>query len=241
MPEKLSLDPSLKSQELRLEKLKLNKIELLMMIGMGYLPFIHLSLSLVVPIIFAFYLPAVGMFWGVFSGILTFYLLPPLCLRLLVPDSKKLSGGYEIGSKKYLIWWLSLQLQMNFNRLGFLEEVLRIVPGLYSAWLRLWGAKIGKLVYWSPGTILSDRQLLKIGDQVVIGAGTKLIPHFMNKDSDDRLRLFISNIEIGDRAVIGGYSLLVGGVSVKADEVTLATKTLRDASILKLRGDWDAN
>ena len=37
------------------------------------------------------------------------------------------------------------------------------MPTLYSNWLRLWGAKIGRLAYWSAGTLIADtHQALRV-------------------------------------------------------------------------------
>ena len=53
---------------------------------------------------------------------------------------------------------------------------LRLVPGLYSAWLRLWGSRVGRAVYWTPQVKITDRGLLKVGDGVVFGHRVVSIP-----------------------------------------------------------------
>ena len=101
-----------------------------------------------------------------------------------------------------------------------LEEILRLVPGLYSLWLRAWGSRIGKLTYWAPQTIILDRGFLDIGDHVIFGAGVRINPHVMERDPDPVLRL--APVKIGDRAMIGGYSLLTAGTEIADDEATRA-------------------
>ena len=95
-----------------------------------------------------------------------------------------------------------------------------MVPGLYSAWLRLWGAKIGRLVYWSPGLELFDRPFFEIGDRVVIGAGTRLSPHFLARGAAGETQLVLAPILISADAMIGGSTLLPAGVFVGEREQT---------------------
>ena len=108
-------------------------------------------------------------------------------------------------------------MQMIFCRLPFLEELLRLVPGLYSFWLRLWGAKIGRLTFWAPGLRILDRSFLNIGDDVVTGAGVRLNAHVI-EHKNGKPQLHLANISIGHDCQIGGYSLLTAGVIVNESE-----------------------
>jgi hypothetical protein len=127
-----------------------------------------------------------------------------------------------LGSRDFFVWWFTLNLQMLFCRLHVLEELLRIVPGCYSMWLRLWGAKIGKLTYWAAGVRILDRPFLRIGDHVTFGAGVRLNPHVMMPDAQGQRVLVLAPITIGDQANVGGYSLLVSGGEIAAGECTQA-------------------
>ena len=54
-----------------------------------------------------------------------------------------------------------------------------------------------------------------IGDTVVFGAGVKLNPHVITEG-----KLLLAPIVIGNRAAIGGYSLLTAGTEIsEGDEV----------------------
>lgn len=154
------------------------------------------------------------------------YLVPPLLCRgalLLLPIHRQV---IPLGSRDFLVWWFTLNLQMLFCRLPFLEELLRIVPGLYSLWLRLWGARIGKLTYWAAGLRILDRSFLRIGGHVTFGAGVRLNPHVILPDDQGRMVLALAPITIGDRANVGGYSLLAAGSEIMAGECTQACLTL---------------
>ena len=98
---------------------------------------------------------------------------------------------------------------------------MRLVPSLYSAWLRLWGARIGGLVYWSPGVVVLDRSLLQVGDRVVFGAGVRIVPHALAPARHGRGgALFLGRVTVGNDALIGGYSSLLPGCVVDAGAVT---------------------
>ena len=84
-------------------------------------------------------------------------LIPPLTSLLVLRLSNIKNKTIIIGSNDYLIWWFLLCQQTLFSRLSFLEECIRMIPGLYSLWLRLWGSQIGSLTYWAPGTRILDR------------------------------------------------------------------------------------
>src|SRR5689334_18141899 len=70
------------------------------------------------------------------------YGLPPLTLRfhnLIWPLGEGLTN---LAEPKYVAWWGAHQIQLLFIALPQLEAILRLIPGCYSAWLRLWGSKI---------------------------------------------------------------------------------------------------
>ena len=64
-----------------------------------------------------------------------------------------------------------------FNRLPWIEEILRLVPGLYALWIFLWGGRVSPLVYWAPGSLVIDRPLVIVEAGAVIGMGAGLAGH----------------------------------------------------------------
>lgn len=155
--------------------------------------------------------------WKALVVVVLLYGLPPLMARTLLAWRPIVAGTHPVGSSSFVSWWATAQCQMLFCRLPALEEVLRLVPGLYSAWLRLWGARIGRLTFWSPGLRILDRSFLVIGDDVVFGAGVRLNPHVISGEAG-RLELHLAPIDIGSGARIGGYALLTAGTVVGAGE-----------------------
>ena len=152
------------------------------------------------------------------TGLGMLYLIPPIFARVILKVTPLERGRIRPYSKAFFAWWALLNLQVLFCRFPALEETLRLIPGLYSAWLRLWGSKVGKLVYWSAGTRILDRSFLSIGHGVIFGAGVRLNAHVLDRDPD--LTLILDDIRIGDEAIVGGYSLLTAGTTVDPGETT---------------------
>src|ERR1700759_382013 len=71
------------------------------------------------------------------------YLLPPLTLRLHNLIWPLTEGRTNLAEPKYSAWWGAHQIQLLFFALPQLEAILRLIPGCYSVWLRLWGSHVG--------------------------------------------------------------------------------------------------
>jgi hypothetical protein len=156
------------------------------------------------------------------SGLAVLLILPPLLTRIVHALAPLPPGRISIESGGFLSWWATAQFQIIFNRLPMIEEVLRMIPGVYSNWLRLWGSRIGRLTYWSPGMVVLDREYLHLGDDVVFGAGVRLNGHVILRNRQGRLELAVAPIKIGTGASVGGYSLLTAGTEIAAGESTRA-------------------
>lgn len=141
------------------------------------------------------------------------YLMPPLVFRInnfFFPLEEGITFLHE---PRYSSWWGGHLIQLVFIGFPTLETFLRLVPGVYSAWLRLWGAKIGKGVYWTPSVQLIDRSLLKVGDGVTFGHEVDLCAHMITRRKDS-VRLLAKGITIGDGCLIGARAKLGPGVVV---------------------------
>ena len=104
----------------------------------------------------------------------------------------------------YSPWWGAHQIQIVYETFPFLEAALRMVPGLYSLWLRAWGARVGKRVYYPPTMRIMDRSLIEIGDGVVFGHHVECVSHFVAKRKDAIL-LFVQTIVIESGAMVGTH------------------------------------
>jgi serine acetyltransferase len=153
----------------------------------------------------------------VIGAVLLLYLLPPLLTRCWMMLRRLPAGTISASDPGFVTWWLSAQAQMIFNRLPMLEELLRLVPGLYSFWMRLWGAKIGRLTFWGPHTRIVDRPLLIVGDDVVIGGGCQIGSHLVVRGDSGMMTLQVAAVQIGDRALVGTYAMIGPGVIIEPD------------------------
>lgn len=165
--------------------------------------------------------------WGpvavrVGAALAMLYLAPPLAARILLALAPIRGARHPVGSPAWATWWVLLMLQTLFCRFPALEEALRLVPTLYSLWLRLWGSRVGRLVYWSPGTEVFDRSFLEVGDDVVFGGCVRLTAHLVVRHADGSMELLLAPIRIGPRVLLGACAGLSSGAEVAADEAPKA-------------------
>ena len=175
-----------------------------------YFPTLHILLLLIDLAIFASSPHIIHLF--VFLFLL--YLFPVISFRIhnfFFPLKRMIT---RIPSGKYPPWWGSFQFQRIFISVPFLEAILRLFPEVFNIWLRLWGSKIGKSVYWNAHVEIADRSLLEIGDYTFIGHRCGFYCHTVSPAKDGRLILFVKGIKIGSKVFIGSGSRLGPGVVV---------------------------
>jgi acetyltransferase-like isoleucine patch superfamily enzyme len=151
--------------------------------------------------------------FSILAVLLSIYGLPVLVYRLhewVYPVREGIS--YLLG-EEYSPWWGSHQIQVIYIAIPVLEAVLRLIPGVFSCWLRLWGAKVGRDVYWTTRLEIADRSLLEIGDRVVIGHGVGIYSHII-KPRKQNLMLYVKKVKIGSNVFVGAGSNLAPGVVV---------------------------
>lgn len=151
--------------------------------------------------------------WAVPTLLFVAYLLPPLSFRMHQAWWPLREGRSYLDAPGYAPWWGSHQCQVMYNAFPALESALRLLPGFYSAWLRLWGSHIGRGVHWTPRVEIADRSLLDVGDGVVFGHLTACYAHLI-KPHRGRLVLYLRRIHIGDRAFLSAGSRLGPGVRI---------------------------
>ncbi|MBK8478390.1 MAG: hypothetical protein IPL39_19520 [Opitutaceae bacterium] len=194
----------------------LRPLQRLLMLGLNSVPLLHVA--------------AVGAtlglawapwHWRLAAGTAMLYLLPPLLAGAVRIPAPVPVGRTLVSTNAFVVCGLWPTCRC-FLPTPFLEELLRLIPGVYSLWLRLWGARIGRLTYWGAGLQILDRSFLKIGDDVVFGAAVRLNPHVLQRNEQGAMELLLAPIVIEDRAIVGGYSLLTAGTEIAAGECTRA-------------------
>ncbi|MDZ8139652.1 MAG: acyl transferase [Nostoc sp. DedQUE04] len=173
-------------------------------------------------IVYLAYSPNIFSILGVFLSI---YGLPVLVYRLHEWVYPVREGINYLQNKEYNSWWGSHQIQVIFIAIPVLEAVLRLIPGVFSCWLRLWGAKVGRDVYWTPSLEIADRSLLEIGDRVVIGHRVGIYSHVI-KPRKQNLMLYVKKVKIGSNVFVGAGSNLAAGVVIAEGSYVPAVSNL---------------
>ena len=182
------------------------------MVAMAYVPLLHAGGAVLLAA-----LPLGRWRWASLAWLL---LLPPAVVRLS-QVARPAAGRSAVGSGAFLRWWWQAQWQVVFNRLPAIEEGVRLVPGLYALWLRLWGSRVGRFVYFTPGLRVLDRQFVRLGDGCAFGAGVSLNAHVIGPDPETGVStLLVAPVSVGAGALVGGGSVLTAGCFVEGGETS---------------------
>lgn len=152
-------------------------------------------------------------FWWLLP--LVIYALPLLIFRVVNLVRPLREGRSFLDGPRYSPWWGSHNIQRLFIAVPQLESLLQLIPGAFSAWLRLWGSRVGRRVYWTPRCEVADRSLLDVGDDVVVGHKFECYAHAI-KPSRGRLILYVRRVRIGSGAFIGAGVRMGPGGRVEA-------------------------
>jgi hypothetical protein len=144
------------------------------------------------------------------------YLVPPLLGRLLLAACGRPVGTFTQEQRGYRVWWVMTQLQMPYNRLPFLEELLRLVPGLYPLWIALWGGSVSPFAYVAPGVVITDRYLVRVERRVVLGFRSTLAGHMVVRGEHGRWQLVTAPPVVEELALLGGDTGLGPGARVRS-------------------------
>ena len=169
----------------------------------------------------------IALTWSVFDGaaarfgfaLAWIYLLPPLLARLTLALAGRPGGRLTTDAPGYAVWWFLTQLQLLFNRLPWLEELLRLVPGLYAAWIWLWGGRLSPFAFVGPGVLITDRYLIDVRKGAVLGMKSKLAGHLVMRDDRGRYVIIVGAPCVEGEAIIGGEAALGPGATLRAGQV----------------------
>jgi hypothetical protein len=159
--------------------------------------------------------------WPAAALVAILYLVPVAAFRVHQALWPMKIGATHLGARRYVPWWGVHQAQLVYLALPALEALLRLVPGLYSAWLRLWGARVGRRVYWTPLVDIGDRSLVDIGNDVIFGHRVMLYAHVISR-SKDKLVLYVKPIVVGDGAFVGACSVIGPGARIAPGKLIVA-------------------
>ena len=175
------------------------------------LPFLHLASGLGVT--FGLCDTLAGRFWVLAAWV---YLLPPLASQLTILAWGRPEGQLTQNMPAYRVWWVLTQWQILFNRLPWLEELLRLVPGLYALWIGLWGGHLSPFAYVGPGVLITDRYAIRVGRGAILGMKSILAGHLVLRDDAGRWLVLAAAPIVESEAIVGGDSRLGPGAVLRA-------------------------
>jgi acetyltransferase-like isoleucine patch superfamily enzyme len=186
--------------------------------------------------------------WASF-GIFVFatYLFPPLLARFMQLFYPLQYGKHPLReSVGGNAWIISFRCQMIYGIVPMLESIITMIPGVYSAWLRLWGSKIGRGVTWVPNISILDRGQLEIGDLCMFGSAAQLTSHLVKvsgpiEGKKTKIDVYVRPVKIGKGCFIGSESKLLpstvleGGTYVEALTIRAGKREITHAGRASVR------
>ncbi|OQW61133.1 MAG: hypothetical protein A4S17_01895 [Proteobacteria bacterium HN_bin10] len=179
----------------------------------SYFPLLMTALSLAALGVFAQW-PSV---WSAALLLFVLYGLAPIVQRVMFRWAPLKQGIGCIDGRTFCPWLASHHIQAFYDALPYLESLLRVFPGFYSMWLRMWGSRVGYGVEWPVRIDVLDRGLMDIGNRVVFSREVELAAHARKKMEGGRSRVLVRTVRIGSHAFIGSGARLGPGASVPSN------------------------
>jgi serine acetyltransferase len=149
--------------------------------------------------------------WSAFLVFAVIYLCPPMLLRVVFRWAPLKQGIACLDGRAFCPWLAAHHIQAFYDALPYLESLLRVIPGFYSMWLRMWGSRIGYGVEWAVRMDVLDRNSMDIGNRVVISREVELAAHVRQKLEGGGSRVLVRPVRIGSYAFIGAGARLGPG------------------------------
>lgn len=179
----------------------------------SYFPLMMFVIGLVVLGVFA----AWPSLWSAALFIFVIFFLPPMVQRVMFRWAPLKHGVACIDGRVFCPWLAAHHIQAFYDALPFLESLLRVFPGFYSLWLRMWGSRIGYGVEWPVRMDVLDRSLMDIGNRVVFSREVELAAHVRRKLEGAGSRVLVRPVRIGSYAFIGAGAKIGPGANVPAN------------------------
>jgi hypothetical protein len=179
----------------------------------SYFPLLMTALSLAALGVFAQW-PSL---WGAALLLLVLYALPPMVQRVMFRWAPLKQGIACIDGRVFCPWLASHHIQAFYDALPYLEALLRVIPGFYSMWLRMWGSRVGYGVEWPVRIDVLDRGLMDIGNRVVFSREIEFSAHARRKLGEGKSSVLVRMVRIGSYAFIGAGARISAGASVPSN------------------------
>jgi hypothetical protein len=185
-------------------------------------------------------LAALGVFaqwpslWSAIFLLFVIYFVPPLVQRVMLRWAPLKLGVSEIDGHKFSSWLASHHIQAFYDALPYLESLLRVIPGFYSMWLRMWGSHVGYGVSWPVRMDVLDRSLIDIGNRVVFAREVELVAHVRKKTDGGRTRVLVRRVRIGSHVFVGARTRIGPGASIPSNA---SVPEMRNVGVNEVYGD----
>jgi hypothetical protein len=154
--------------------------------------------------------------WSIALLLGVIYLGPPLVLRIVNMRAPIEEGVSRIDARSFSPWLAAHHIQAFYDGLPFLESLLRVIPGFYSLWLRLWGSRVGYGVEWPVNVGILDRNLMDIGNRVVFSRQVELAAHVRRKTEGGSL-ILVRRVRIGSYGFLGAGARIGPGAIIPSN------------------------
>lgn len=186
------------------------------------LPFLHLASGF--GLVFGLCDTMGGRFFMLTAWI---YLLPPLASRLMIIAFGRPEGQLTQDMSAYRVWWVLTQWQILFNRLPWLEELLRLMPGIYALWIGLWGGNLSTRAYVGPGVLITDRYAVRVESGAILGMKAILSGHLVVRNDAGRWLVLAAAPIVEAEAILGGDTRLGPGAVLRAGQMLPTGRFIR--------------
>lgn len=138
-------------------------------------------------------------------------------------------GVYPIFSVEAFKWAFisSLYLMINYTFIDFI-----LLTPFANLLFRLLGAKLGKNVQFNSKFVY-DATLLEIGDSTVVGGGSIIIGHIV-----ERGKLKLKKVKIGKNVTIGSHCTIMPGCEIGDNAIIGASAVLLKDTKVEARDIW---
>jgi hypothetical protein len=146
------------------------------------------------------------------------YLVPLVLYRLVHALAPIREGRSVLKKGAWSSWFVSYRLQLIYGYVPFLENALLAIPGLFNWWLRAWGSRVGRGVFWASTVQITDRGLLDIGNDVFFGTAIFMASHVVRRRNGKGV-LYVKRVTIEPGCFIGAGCRLGPGSIVREGAV----------------------
>lgn len=189
---------------------------------MNLFPMLHFALILASVVSFVVN-PGIVCFLAIPVSI---YLFPLISFRIHNYVFPLKDGVYNLSATSYTPWWGTYNIQQILNIFPCFEIALRLCPPIFILWLRAWGAKVGKGVYFTPCTTIIDRPMVNIGNNVIFGYKAFMTAHYIGP-RDGQHSLVVESISIGDDCFLGAFVRIAPGAKIDNGVFIPVDQTIR--------------